>query len=246
MGNEERFNQFIYDEFMKYGKQLYNSTTDRFYNEWLNLITGRTDEVDNSPEIREIKAVIKKQKNPDIIRSMQAKINHIRYENSQKYRDMFSYSSQIHFDEAEYNDIVSLNHIISNLAEFYGTGREDTAYFPLPTLSNAPEAGYIHFVRYSGEDYKKTVVDQLVQLALGEWNRIKIVESRKNEKYKITPFDTLGNKFIGFKYLNKHLAAIKKLDKAINNKNGVFSIRETRYFFQMVFSPFEKPDISFG
>ena len=196
---EQRFNDFIKEEFEKYGDSYYDANNDRFHNEMLNLLTGRTV---------------------------------ADWENSKKYRQIFAYKELLEYGEMEYNDQTNLNHLMTQLLEFFGTTLPDreTAWYAIPTLSNAPVNGFIHWKRYDHDKYREQITDKLRMAVIGEWNRIKNVEARKkynaeaaeriDYNYKaaaegreqlphiqplpeIQNYDRRGGLFISFPYFNE-------------------------------------------
>jgi|GEM_PF-5322602 len=48
MGGFERFQEFMHEQFDQYGETYYNAETDEYYNEWLNLLSGKSLEFKTS------------------------------------------------------------------------------------------------------------------------------------------------------------------------------------------------------
>lgn len=124
------------------------------------------------------------------------------WELSARYRAMIDYGTLLHANKIEYNDMSDMQKEKASITAYF-RGNKDTAWYSVPTLSDAPEFGLFHFVRYTGKDYKKKILEKLRYQVLAEYQRIQEVKYRESVgAAKIDFYDDRGKEFVNFAVFN--------------------------------------------
>ena len=105
--------------------------------------------------------------------------------NDPNMRNLLDHKVVLHSNKVEYDKWDDLDTLIALYSEYNaGTGLEETsgpfAWYHMPVLSDATSAEFIKFVKYSGPDYQKKIIENFRRLVNQEVRRI----SRVNERYE--------------------------------------------------------------
>lgn len=105
--------------------------------------------------------------------------------NDPNMRNLLDHKVVLHSNKVEYDKWDDLDTLIALYSEYNaGTGLEETsgpfAWYHMPVLSDATSAEFIKFVKYSGLDYQKNIIENFRRLVNQEVRRI----SRVNERYE--------------------------------------------------------------
>lgn len=128
-------------------------------------------------------------------------------------RGLLERKSLLHFDKISYSDLTETDYTIALINEFFSDPTGKNAFYHVPILADAPSAEFLKFKRYTdgnntpGGKYKEYLLDQFVELAHQEMDRMTVVNNRKpliaNGTVKaIDNFDSNGDKFHFFPVLN--------------------------------------------
>jgi len=116
---------------------------------------------------------------------------------------MLEFEELLHYDSIENDNQSNVNYVIPQLINFFSGDNVST--YTLPVMSNSMTFAGVKFVRYNNMNeksvnyYKDIIVEKLKNAAIAEFKRIQLVEVRKPF---IDNFDTRGDKFLHFPYLN--------------------------------------------
>lgn len=127
--------------------------------------------------------------------------------NDPNMRNLLDHKVVLHSNKVEYDKWDDLDTLIALYSEYNaGTGLEETsgpfAWYHMPVLSDATSAEFIKFVKYSGLDYQKNIIENFRRLVNQEVRRI----SRVNKRYE--------------KIKNKELKPIANYDRTENSIGG--------------------------
>ena len=105
--------------------------------------------------------------------------------NDPNMRNLLDHKVVLHSNKVEYDKWDDLDTLIALYSEYNaGTGLEETsgpfAWYHMPVLSDATSAEFIKFIKYSGPDYQKKIIENFRRLVNQEVRRI----SRVNERYE--------------------------------------------------------------
>lgn len=105
--------------------------------------------------------------------------------NDPNMRNLLDHKVVLHSNKVEYDKWDDLDTLIALYSEYNaGTGLEETsgpfAWYHMPVLSDATSAEFIKFVKYSGLDYQKKIIENFRKLVNQEVRRI----GRVNERYE--------------------------------------------------------------
>lgn len=107
-------------------------------------------------------------------------------------RNLLDHKVVLHSNKVEYDKWDDLDTLIALYSEYNaGTGLEETsgpfAWYHMPVLSDATSAEFIKFIKYTGSDYQKQIIENFRRLVNQEVRRI----GRVNERYEKIKKDEL-------------------------------------------------------
>ena len=154
-------------------------------------------------------------------------------------RQLLQHKVLLHFDRVNYSEMDDLQYSLALVNEYFSDPNEDIAWYHIPVLSDAPSGEFLKFKRYSkdyinddgdnvkiyedytlpeGEKipYNSFIIEKFIDIALQEFDRIKITEERKKlidagQTNAILNLDKNGDKFHFFPILNESIEDIKYL-----------------------------------
>jgi len=137
-------------------------------------------------------------------------------------RNLLQRKSLLHFDNVSYSDLTETDYTLALINEYFSDSTNKSAYYHVPILADAPSAEFIKFKKYIDGNltptgsYKEHLLNQFVELANQELDRITLVNNRKpliadGTVKEIDNFDKNGNKFQFFPKLNDIIDKIKDL-----------------------------------
>lgn len=183
MNDMNRFNKFIEEEFKK--SQWFYKDGD-FRLEWLRQLTDQTSE-------------------------------------GKAARDLLDHKILLNFNKVNYSNLSEMDYTLALINEFFSDDKANTAWYHVPIMSDAPVGEFIKFKRFTDRNapklngvargYKDFLLDQFVDLAMQELDRMWLVNERNknNSLEKIKNFDTKGAKFQFLPSLNQHLETINQM-----------------------------------
>lgn len=154
MNDEEKFNKFINEKFKKYDF-FWDSGNDSRYN-------GKDDPA---------------RWRCDWLRQLTEK-----GQSGIEAREALKHTVNLHRDGTVYEDMNKGQYFLTCLGYYFSDPSRNTAYFPVPVMSNAPTCEFIRFRRIQKTGSEDTVVKQvnekMVGVALQEITRMRLVYAR--------------------------------------------------------------------
>ena len=147
-----------------------------------------------------------------------------------KNRNLLEHKVVLNFNKTDYDSLSSQDYMNMLLVEYFSG--EDTAWYHVPILAEAPSAEFIKFNKVT-TNYKNNIASELANnLFAYEYNRIKVIRARKEgiadgSIKAIKNFDTRGDSFVFLDFLNDYLPTI---DKIISDNNNEISSTELMNF----------------
>ena len=129
-------------------------------------------------------------------------VNDPAFANSNSY---VSFKSIRDEGRTEFRELNEDSQLLALMGGFFANKNADSAYYPLPTLSDSSELAYMKGIRYTGDNYINDIVSNLTQLAISEYQRILIIDrSKKNGTMPdVANLTKRGDSFVKFPFLNK-------------------------------------------
>ena len=183
MNDMSRFNKFIEEEFKK--AQWFYKDGD-FRLEWLRQLADQTSEGKDA-------------------------------------RDLLDHKILLNFNKVNYSDLSEMDYTLALINEFFSDEKANSAWYHVPIMSDAPVGEFIKFKRFTDRNtpkvnsiargYKDLLLDQFVELATQEIDRMWMINERSkdNSILKVKNFDTKGTKFQFLPALNQHLETINQM-----------------------------------
>lgn len=127
-------------------------------------------------------------------------------------KEMFKHKVQLNFNKKNYmRGMSETEYTLSLIAEYFSQGVKDKkrslAWYRVPMLSNKPSSEFILAPRYTGMNYKNSIVSGFKMIFNQEIQRIMTVQARAKDEsiVKIKNFDKNGSKFCFLDFLNNYL-----------------------------------------